>query len=153
MFKKILVPSDLSEQSLVAISAAVELVRAFKSELFLLNVRPEFMSKEEMEMLRVSAQKFLKDEKEIAVAAKTTLEEMFKRAGGEDLPHKILLREGDHRDEILATATEINCDLIIITTKGRSRLMDHLHGSDSEQLVRETRTPILVIPVLKQAQL
>ena len=152
MFKKILVPTDLSEQSLVAIQAAVELARIHESEVFLLNVRPEFMRKEEMEMLRVSAQKFLKDEKEIAVAAKSTLEELLKRAGGTDLPHKILLREGDHRNEILAIAAEVNCDLIVITNKGRSRLVEHLHGSDSEQLVRDARTPILVIPVSKQAK-
>ncbi len=152
MFKKILVPSDLSEQSLAAVQAAVELARTLKSELFLLNVRPEFMRKEEMEMLRVSTQKFLKDEKEIAVTAKSTLEDLLRRAGGSDLPHKVLLREGDHRDEILATAKEFACDLIILTTTGRSHLMEHLHGSDSEQLVRETRIPILVIPVSKQAK-
>lgn len=152
MFKKILVPSDLSEESLAAIQAAVTLARTLDSELLLLNVRPEFMRKEEMEMLRVSTQEFLKDEKEIAVAAKSKLEDLLKRAGGADLPHKILLREGDHRDEILATAMELNCGLIIITSRGRSRLMEHLHGSDPEQLVRDTRVPILVIPVAKQAK-
>ncbi len=152
MFKKILIPSDLSEESLAAIQAAVTLARTLDSELFLLNVRPEFMRKEEMEMLRVSTQEFLKDEKEIAVAAKSKLEDLLKRAGGADLPHKILLREGDHRDEILATAMELNCGLIIITSRGRSRLMEHLHGSDPEQLVRDSRVPILVIPVAKQAK-
>lgn len=150
MFKKILVPSDLSEQSLVAIKAGVDLARALKSELILLNVHPEFMRKGEMEMLRVSPQGFLKNEKEIALTAKTTMEELFKRAGGADLPHKILLREGNHLDEILATGEELECDLIILITTGRSHLREHLHGSDSEQLVRAAQIPILVIPVSKQ---
>ncbi|MBK7092904.1 MAG: universal stress protein [bacterium] len=150
MFKKILVPSDLSEQSLASIRAAVELARALDSELILLNVHPEFMRKGELEMLRVSTQEFLKDEKEIAVTAKSRLEELLKLAGGGDLPYKILLREGNHRDEILATGDENQCDLIIITTTGRTHLREHLHGSDSEQLVRDTQIPILVIPVSKQ---
>ena len=150
MFKKILVPSDLREASLVAMKEAIELARSFKSQLYLLNVRPEFMDKEEMEMLRVSARKFIKEEKDIAVNAKAVLTEMFKRSGGEGIQYQILLREGNARDEILATAKEMGCDLIIITTTGRTRLAEHLHGSDSEQLVRDTQTPILVIPVLQK---
>ena len=150
MFKKILVPSDLREASLIAIKAAVELAQANKAQLFLLNVRPEFMSKEEMEMLRVSAQKFIKEERDIAVNAKAVLAEMLKRSGGDKVEHQILLREGNARDEILSTAKELGCDLIIVTTTGRTRFSEHLHGSDSEQLVRETRIPILVIPVLEK---
>lgn len=150
MFKKILVPSDLSEDSLAAIKAGVELARTFRSELILLNVHPEFMRKGEMEMLRVSPKEFLKDETEIAIAAKAKLEELLKRAGGGDLPHEVLLREGNHRDEILSTGAECNCDLIILTTTGRTNLREHLHGSDSEQIVREAQIPILVLPVTKQ---
>lgn len=150
MFKKILVPSDLREASLVAFKAGVELAQANQAQLFLLNVHPEFMSKEEMEMLRVSAQKFIKEERDIAVNAKTVLAEMLKRSGGDKVEHQILLREGNARDEILGTAKELGCDLIIVTTTGRTRLAEHLHGSDSEQLVRDTQTPILVIPVLEK---
>lgn len=150
MFKKILVPSDLREASLVAFKEAIELANSFKSHLYLLNVRPEFMNKEEMEMLRVSARKFIKEEKDIAINAKAVLEEMFRRSGGQGVQHQILLREGNARDEILATAKELGCDLIVITTTGRSRLAEHLHGSDAEQLVRETQIPILVIPVLEK---
>ncbi len=147
MFKKILVPSDLREASLVALTTAVHLARSSGSQLYLLNVRPEFMNKEEMEMLRISARKFIKEEQEIAVNAKAVLTEMLKRAGGTDVAHTIVLREGSPNDEILMTAGELGCDLIIITTTGRTRLGEHLHGSDSERLVRETKIPILVIPV------
>jgi len=150
MYKKILVPSDLREASLAAIHTAVDIARRSSAELYLLNVRPEFMSKEEMEMLRISVQTFVKEEKDIAVNAKAVLAEMLRRTGGDDVAHKILLREGDPKDEILATAQELGCDLIVITTTGRSRLGEHLHGSDAEQLVRQTRIPILVIPVLKR---
>ena len=147
MYKKILVPSNLGESSLAAIRAGVELARKFSAEICLLNIRPEFMSKEEMEMLRVSVQTFVKEEKGIAVNAKAVLAEMLKRSGGGDLAHKIILREGNPQDEILATATELGCDLIIITTTGRDHLREHLHGSDAEQLVRDARVPVLVIPV------
>jgi nucleotide-binding universal stress UspA family protein len=147
MFKKILVPSDLREASLVAIRAGVALARNFGAELYLLNIRPEFMSKEEMEMLRVSARKFIEEEQEIAVNAKMVLSEMLRREGGTDIAHKIVLREGSPNEEILTTATELGCDLIIITTTGRTHLAEHLHGSDSERIVRDALIPILVIPI------
>jgi nucleotide-binding universal stress UspA family protein len=148
MYKKILVPSDLSEDSLAAIRAGADLARKLSAELCLLNVRPEFMSKEEMEMLRVSVQTFVKEEKDIAVNAKTVLAEMLRRAGGSDVANKIVLREGDPKEEILASASELGCDLIVITTTGRDRLAEHLRGSDAEQLVRHTKIPVLVIPIL-----
>lgn len=149
MFKRILIPTDLHEISIVAVKLGVEMARRFDAELFLLNVRPEFMNKNEMEMLRVSVQKFLKEERDIATSAKLVLQEMLMQAGGEDVKHKIILREGHANPEILSTAEEMNCDLIIVTTTGRSRLGEHIYGSDSEQLVRDTKTPILVLPVSK----
>lgn len=147
MFKKILVPSDLSEQSMPGIYRAAELAKLMGAELVLLNVRPEFMSKEEMVLLRIKYYDFLKQEKDTAVAAKKILEEELRRAGGAGLKHQSLLREGDPHREILETAEELGCDLIVVTTTGRTGLLEHLRGSDAEQLVKDTHVPILVLPV------
>jgi nucleotide-binding universal stress UspA family protein len=151
MFKKILVPSDLSEQSMPAVRQAVEWARLCNAELVMLNVRPEFMSKEEMVLLRVSAYDFVKDERDTAVAAKKILEEELARAGGSEIRHQVLLREGEPVREILETAEKTGCDLIIITTTGRTGLLEHLRGSDAEHLVKETEIPILVLPVQKSS--
>ncbi len=147
MFKKILVPSDLSKDAQIAIKTAVELARLGDGKLVLLNVRPEFMSKKEMVMMRISAHEFLKEEKDIAIAAKKILETELAEAGGSDLPHEILLREGAPEVEILEVAEAQHCDLIVITTRGRSNLREKLFGSDAEEMVEHTRVPILVIPV------
>ncbi len=149
MFKKILVPSDLSEQSMPGVRQAVEWAKLCNAELVMLNVRPEFMSKDEMVLLRVSSYEFLKDERDTAVAAKKILEEELVRAGGGEIKHQVLLREGDPVHEILETAEKTGCDLIVITTTGRTGLLEHLRGSDAEHLVKETEIPILVLPVQK----
>src|SRR5690606_16736611 len=112
--------SDLSEQSTPGIHRAAELAKLMGAELVLLNVRPEFMSKEEMVLLRIKYYDFLKQEKDTAVAAKKILEEELRRARGADLKHQTLLREGDPHHEILETAEELGCDLIVITTTGRT---------------------------------
>jgi nucleotide-binding universal stress UspA family protein len=147
MFKKILCPTDLSERSLAAVAKGVELARLCGAELVLLNVRPEFMGKEEMLMLRVSVAEFLKDESDTAVAARKIMETELATAGGADLPHEILIREGDPHKEILDVAKQLHCDLIILTTTGRDHLLEHIKGSDAERMVAATHVPILVLPV------
>ncbi len=147
MFKKILCPTDLSERSLSAIAKGVELARLCGGEIVLLNVRPEFMKRKEMVMLRVSASEFLKDEGDMAVAARKIMEAELVKAGGEDVPHQMLIREGDPHKEILEVAEQLHCDLIILTTTGRDHLLEHIKGSDAERIVSATHVPILVLPV------
>jgi len=147
MFKKILCPIDLSERSLVAIAKGVELARLCGAEIVLLNVRPEFMRKEEMVMLRVSASDFLKDERNTAVAVRKVMETELAKAGGEDIPHEILIREGDPHKEILEVAEQLHCDLIILTTTGRDHLLERIKGSGAERIVSATNVPRLVLPV------
>jgi nucleotide-binding universal stress UspA family protein len=147
MFKKILCPTDLCERSLAAVAKGVELARLCGAELVLLNVRPEFLKKEEIVMLRVSASEFLKDESDMAVATRKIMEAELANAGGEDVPHQILIREGDPHIEILEVAEQLHCDLIILTTTGRDHLLEHIKGSGAERIVSATHVPILVLPV------
>ena len=95
MFKKILCPTDLSERSLAAITKGVELARLCGAELVLLNVRPEFMEKKEMVMLRVSAPNSSEKESDIAAAARKIMEAELERMGGTDIPHEFVVREGN----------------------------------------------------------
>jgi nucleotide-binding universal stress UspA family protein len=146
MFKKILCPTDLSERSLAAVAKGVELARLCGAEIVLLNVRPEFMKKKEMVMLRVSASEFLKDEGDMAVAARKIMEAELVKAGGEDIAHEMLIREGDPHKEILEVAEQLHCDLIILTTTGRDHLLEHIKGSGAERIISVTHVPILVLP-------
>lgn len=147
MFARILCPTDLSEASLVSIARGAELARYCKAELILLNVRPEFISKEEMVMMRVSTYDIHQKERDIAVAAKAIMEEELRRAGGSELEHKTILREGEPHEEVLAVAEEMNCDLIVLTTTGRNHLIEHIKGSDAEQMLSKSHVPMLIFPV------
>lgn len=147
MFKKILCPTDLSEASLTSIAKGVELAQIFKAELILLNVRPEFMSKEEMVMSRVSVYGLQEHAKDVAVSAKEIMKEEVRRAGGAELEAEFLLREGEPHEEILEVAEELGCDLIVITTTGRNHLIEHIKGSDAEQILARTHVPMMIFPV------
>ncbi len=147
MFKKILCPTELGERSIAAISYGVKLARLSGAELVLLNVRPEFMDKKEMIMLRVSRHDFVADESDTAVAAQKIMETELRQAGGEDIPHQFLIREGDPHKEILEVAEQLGCDLIILTTTGRDHLLEHIKGSGAEHIVAATHVPVLVLPI------
>ena len=54
MFIKILCATDLNTTSNEAVKKAVQLAHQYNSKIIMLNVHEEFMTKEEMGMLRVS---------------------------------------------------------------------------------------------------
>jgi nucleotide-binding universal stress UspA family protein len=149
MFNRILCPTDLSESSLISIEKGAQLAQMCQAELILLNVRPEFMTKEEMVMSRVSVYGIHQQEKDIALAAKEIMKEELRRCGAITVPHKLILREGEPHKEILETAEELECDLIVLTTTGRNHLIEHIKGSDAEQILARTHVPMLVLPVVK----
>ena len=57
MFIKILCATDLNTTSNEAVKKAVQLAHQYNSKIIMLNVHEEFMTKEEMGMLRVSIDK------------------------------------------------------------------------------------------------
>ena len=145
MFKKILCPVDLSENSLVALSVASELARTFGGKLFVLHVREEFMDKDEMVMLRINPQDFLELEKSIAEKAKKIMEDELRRCGAEDLPRELILRQGKPFKVIVSVGEELGADLIVVTTNGRTGVGEKLLGSTTEHVVRYSKVPVLTL--------
>jgi nucleotide-binding universal stress UspA family protein len=147
MFSKILCPSDLSKASLTAVRYSAELARKCKSKLYLLNVREEFMDKQEMVMLRVSAEHFQEMMKKKAVDSKKIMEQEVRIVDGVDLDYEMLIREGKPTKEIITVAEELGVDLIVITTNGRDSLGEKILGSTAEHLIRYSKIPVLTIRV------
>ena len=56
-------------------------------------------------------------------------------------------RSGEVIKTILDTASEINADLIVMSTDGRNGFLDVLRGSHSERIIRQCAAPLLTIPV------
>jgi nucleotide-binding universal stress UspA family protein len=55
------------------------------------------------------------------------------------------LKEGDVAEEILRTADDDLCDLIVIGTHGRTGLDRMLMGSVAEEVLRRARCPVLAV--------
>jgi universal stress protein A len=56
-----------------------------------------------------------------------------------------VLKEGDAAEEIVRTAADRTCDLIVMGSHGRSGWQRFLHGSVTEQVMRRAPCPVLVV--------
>jgi nucleotide-binding universal stress UspA family protein len=81
-------------------------------------------------------------------AAQTTAEEGAKRANAAGLVATPLIesRDGDVATTILEIATEIDADVIVMGTRGRSGARAYLLGSVSRSVVEHADRAVLVIP-------
>jgi nucleotide-binding universal stress UspA family protein len=146
MFHHILCPTDLEERSLLALEKAVQVAHQFGAQITMLKVHPEFMNKEEREMLRVSVEKMKKEFTETAVQAKEAMQEVIQTLQAEDVVLNYLLREGKPESEIPTVAGEVGADLIVIATDGRDNIKDFVAGTITEHVINHSPCPVLVIP-------
>ena len=58
------------------------------------------------------------------------------------------MRTGDVIQTIIDTANEIEADLVVMATDGRSGFLEGLRGSHSERVLRQTGVPLLTVPVV-----
>ncbi len=144
MFRHILFPTDTSDWSNKGFKAAVNIARRYEGKITVLNVHEEFMSKEEMQYLRVSQQNYEEYIREQAVRSREIIEKLIESENAGDLC-EILLREGKPRQMISQVAEEIGANLIVMCSKGRTNLADQLIGSVAEHVLRHSKTSVLVL--------
>jgi nucleotide-binding universal stress UspA family protein len=65
---------------------------------------------------------------------------------GEGIHARALLRDGFAPDVIVAAASEMNADLVVMGTRGRGGLSHLLMGSTAERVAQRAAVPVLVVP-------
>ena len=139
--KKILVPTDFSDQAENALKVAAQLARTHKAEIFLLHILEMPLHKvdpmssqsdlpEALFFMKLAHSKFeklmIKDYlKDIVVHEMVDFHEIFKGVFHKCKKHKI--------------------DLVVMGSNGVNGLREMLIGSNTEKVVRTSETPVLVI--------
>ena len=137
--KKILVPVDFSDCSKKALQYAIPFVRQFAAELILLHVAQRYLPSGELASLSTEfMQRELCDTGEKGLAA-------LQQSLAADVPCKTVLRVGQAHTEIIDAARELEVDLIILSTHGRTGLAHVFLGSTAERIVRHARCPVLIV--------
>jgi universal stress protein A len=136
-WKKILVPTDFSEDSLTALREARRFQDLSEVEVVLLHVtEPAF------EGLRIQTSG-LHDE--TSKSARHQLEALALAYFGSDSAVTTLIKEGKAGEVVCELARTLNADAIFIATHGITALKHFLLGSVAEKVVRHAPCSVLVV--------
>lgn len=133
LFRKILLPLDGSANA----EAALPWVRRFAGH-----------SPAEVVLLRVLATEYpMRGPSFLAGAPEATrhLQGVERELNFDGIPSKIVLKNGSVPRTILDVARREECDLIAISTRGASKVVRWLLGGVTEQILRRSSVPVLVV--------
>ena len=142
MFTKILLPTDFSVCSAVAAGVARSLAERFGSRIAVLHVLdepatldPMFRGDIPLEMLRGRMEQFSQENMDAFLARHFSGFENFDTMLATGIPYR----------EIIGKAREVEADLIVIGTHGRTGVEKVIFGSTAEKVVRMAPCPVLSV--------
>jgi nucleotide-binding universal stress UspA family protein len=143
MFKHVLLPTDGSELSEMAIREGIRFAKEFNAKLTGVSVTPEY------HLLAIDAAVRQDTEDEFLAAsqapAKKHLAALQKSASEAGVSCDVELEINDHAYEaIIRTADRKGCDLILMASHGRRGVKALLLGSETQKVLTHTRIPVLV---------
>jgi len=146
MWKKLLVPHDFSPCAEHALRTAVDLAKLHGSELALVHVSelPPNLPLDALVTPASGAETVRVDEYTTRGARRQleAIAEPLRRAG---FPVSTRALTGDIADRILALATEIGADALVVGTHGRKGLSHLLLGSVAEKVIRGAPVPVVCV--------
>ena len=147
MFTKILCATNLDEASNEAVKQSVQLAHQYNSKIIMLNVHEEFMTKEEMGMLRVSIDSIKSEFENTALKAKEEMREEIKSLHAEDIEVEYVLKDGKPNKVICEQAKIKQADLIIMGVSDMNKISSLIFRSTASFVIEHVRIPVLVVPM------
>jgi nucleotide-binding universal stress UspA family protein len=145
-FSKILVPTDFSDDSKLALTYAVELAQKFSAEILVVHVDQPLapvMTSELNPGLDVGSMNRIAEEQRLL--ALRELDQISARLRETGVKSRGLMRVGAPFLEIIHTAQSENADLIVMGTHGRTGLVHVLMGSVAERVVNKAHCAVLTV--------
>lgn len=146
--KRILVPTDFSKPSQIAIDVATDIARKANSEIILLHIIEEASGSS----FNVSGQIDLEGGWENKIFTMRLIDKGKKQLAriAEDqklagIRIKQELRVGTAFHGMRTIITERNVDLVVMGTSGRTKLEEMIIGSNTERVVRHAKCPVLTV--------
>ncbi|MBF0619980.1 MAG: universal stress protein [Candidatus Omnitrophica bacterium] len=137
MYKKILVPLDISRTDTRILEHIRPLARFTGAKIILVHVADGFSARLQSQLDLSDSEEVLNDRKSLEAAVAMLRAEGFSVHGH--------LLKGDPVSAILSLAEEEGCDLIAMATHGHNHLADWFFGSVADGLRHRTGIPILMV--------
>lgn len=143
MYRNILIPTDGSEITTKAVSAAIELARTLGARLSTISVKEPFPYSAISEMQPVPPQEFFDAQERIAASRVKSVVSAANAAG---LDCSAFTVEALHPWEaIIDHANAQGCDLIVMASHGRRGVAAFLLGSETQRVLIHSKVPVLVV--------
>lgn len=139
-FKNVLCATDFSPSSSTAVAYAVAIARRYRSKLYVAHVIPPDIYKS------VPPEAMPEAVKQTHVQAQQDLECLSHRDEMEHINHELLLRDGQVSTVLLELLDKYKIDLLVIGTRGHTGLDRLLLGSVAEEMFRQAKCPVLIVP-------
>jgi nucleotide-binding universal stress UspA family protein len=133
MFKKILLPLDGSAAAEQALFWAIQYARPSKAQVVLVRILPTEYPLKGLPFRAGSAD------------ARSYLQGIERELNYSGIPARILLRGEPVPRAIVETACREECDLIVMTSRGASKVVRWLIGGVTQQVMRLSPIPVLVV--------
>jgi nucleotide-binding universal stress UspA family protein len=150
MYKRIVVPLDGSPFAERALEPAFDVARAFGAEIVLLRVvTPE----DALGGLPTLSPRYVDlggyGMQQEEAAASAYLVQAKARWSGQGVPMQTRVVAGAPAEAIVGAARDLDADLIVMSTHGRSAVGRILYGSVAEAVLRGAHLPVLLIPAAR----
>ncbi|MEQ8364140.1 MAG: universal stress protein [Cyclobacteriaceae bacterium] len=145
--KRILVPTDFSKTSIIALEVACEIAKKGGAEVIALHVVEEATA----ESFRVTGEVVQQNFEDrlytmkMLEKAKKQLEKLVMDPKFSSIKLDGELRLGNAYHGMNAIITEQKVDLVVMGTQGHSRLQEMIIGSNTEKVVRHSKVPVLSV--------
>jgi universal stress protein A len=138
--KKLLVPVDFSSCSAKAVRYAVELAGQFDSDIVLMHAAQVYLPSSDM-MVTIDTEAVCRDIRENAMKDLMSMREQIDA----DIKCHTMVTSGRAYSEIVQAAKDLDVDMIVMSTHGRTGLSHTFLGSTTERVVRHAPCPVLVV--------
>ncbi len=148
MFKKILLPTDGSKNSERAGERAIDIAELTGADIFVLYVvETDYLQSPRLANYRVDLFDELREEgKKVVEDFRADLEDKKCKGTCKNVNLTTEIKEGSPYKIILETMAEEGIELTVMGASGRHGLDKFLLGSVTERVIRESKSPVLVVP-------
>ena len=143
LYQRILVPTDGSELTGRAVAAAVALAKAIGAEVHTLCVKEPFPYGAVAEMQPTPPQEFFDAQERSATRHVKAVRDTCEGAGV--TCHGATVEGMQPWEAIIEYAEKNGCDLIVMGSHGRSGLASLFLGSETDDVLKHTKLPVLVV--------
>ena len=148
--RKILAPTDFSEDSDLAFRMALNIAAMYQARIFLLHVISNTVQQSLADYCLDQSIVARVLNESIVFSNEKLQEKIDKNQQGGNIKVIPDVRKGQPYEEILKEASERKINLISIASHGKTGLQKYFIGSVTEKVMKEAKCPVLLIPSLEK---